>query len=85
MQYVKVEKSSFYKMRLKHEMELALTTAVGKKFQQDIQRLKKCCSWSSVEHNGRSNLLPHVRVCEVKFDIVKYEAQERSTRSCKRL
>jgi len=26
---------------LKHEMELALTTAGGKKFQQDTQRLKE--------------------------------------------
>ena len=32
------------KRRLKHEMELALTTADSKKFQQDTQRLKKSYS-----------------------------------------
>ena len=32
------------KRLLKHEMELALTTAGGKKFQHEIQRLQNSCS-----------------------------------------
>jgi hypothetical protein len=36
-----VNKSTFDKRRLKHEMEPALTTAVGKKLQLDTQRLQK--------------------------------------------
>jgi hypothetical protein len=36
-----VKKSTFDKRRLKHDMEPALTTAVGKKLQLDTQRLQK--------------------------------------------
>ena len=36
-----VNKSTFDKRRLKHEMEPASTTAVGKKIQLDTQRLQK--------------------------------------------
>ena len=86
MQNVKVDKSMLDKRRLKHETELALTTADGKKFQQDTQAIKEIVFIKFiVEHKGRRSLLPPVRVCEEKFDIVKYSLLGRATRSCKHL
>jgi len=43
-QHATDDKSTSDKRRLKHEIELALTTVYGKKFQQDTQRLKKLFS-----------------------------------------
>jgi hypothetical protein len=58
LQYVKVDKSTLDKRRLKQEMELAVTIAGGNKFQQDMQRLKKSFSLILVEHKRRNSLLP---------------------------